>query len=130
MLTSRRRSLHLAIAFASLLALLPLAAWGATAKPPVTRTDNVRETMHGVEIVDPYRWLEDKDAPQTRSWIATQTEYADALLGNRPEAAAIRARLTELLKVDQVTVPYERAGRYFYTKRRFDQDLAVIVMRQ
>jgi protease II len=27
--------------------------------PPFTRRDEVREVLHGVEVSDPYRWLED-----------------------------------------------------------------------
>jgi hypothetical protein len=36
-------------------------------KPPPTTVDNFRETIHGVEIVDPYRWLENQDSPETRA---------------------------------------------------------------
>src|SRR5262249_44349628 len=46
---------------------------GAQAPPvPPTRQDNFRETIHGVEIIDPYRWLEDQDSPETRQWIDAQ----------------------------------------------------------
>jgi hypothetical protein len=37
-------------------------------KPPPSKVDNVREVIYGVEIVDPYRWLEDQDSPETRAW--------------------------------------------------------------
>ena len=30
-------------------------------KPPATRTDSIKETLHGVEVVDAYRWLENQD---------------------------------------------------------------------
>lgn len=33
---------------------------------PLTRTDNVKDVVQGVEIVDPYRWLEDQNSPETR----------------------------------------------------------------
>lgn len=33
---------------------------------PETRIDNVSEIIHGVEIVDPYRWLEDQERAETR----------------------------------------------------------------
>jgi prolyl oligopeptidase len=126
-----RLPLALAASLAAALVLAPLAARaGATARPPATRADGVKETLHGVEITDPYRWLEDKDSPETRAWIGAQNEYTQSLLGARPDRAAIRSRLEQLLKVDQVTVPYERNGRYFYTKRRADQDLPVIVVRR
>ena len=43
--------------------------------PPETRRDNTREVLHGVEIADPYRWLEDQESPETRAWIDAQNEY-------------------------------------------------------
>ena len=52
--------------------------------PPATRHDDVRETLHGVEVVDPYRWLEDQDAPETRAWIDAQNKYAHGLLDALP----------------------------------------------
>jgi prolyl oligopeptidase len=32
--------------------------------------DDVKETIHGVVVHDPYRWLEDQDSAETRSWVA------------------------------------------------------------
>jgi hypothetical protein len=52
--------------------------------PPPTRQDNVREVIHGVEIVDPYRWLEDQDAKETRDWVAAQNAYTHSLLDGLP----------------------------------------------
>ena len=127
----RRRFARLAFALAALLASPRLAPCAdAIAPPPATRADSVREMLHGVEIVDPYRWLEDKSTPATRAWIGAQNAYTDGQLGARPGRDATRKRLEQLLKVDQVTVPFERGGRYIYTKRRADQDLPVIVMRR
>ena len=44
-------------------------------KPPPSKVDNFREVIHGVEIVDPYRWLEDQDHPETRAWIDAQNKF-------------------------------------------------------
>lgn len=44
---------------------------------PESRQDVVRETLHGVELADPYRWLEDQTAPATREWLDRQV--ADAV---------------------------------------------------
>ncbi len=98
-------------------------------KPPATRTDNVTETLHGVEVTDPYRWLEDQEAAETRAWIAAQNKYTDALLRDRPGRAEIAKRLGEFLKVDSVGRPVERGGQYFFSKRRADQDLSVLYVR-
>jgi prolyl oligopeptidase len=102
-----------------MLALLALSVEAQTLKkPPATRQDNVREVIHGAEIVDPYRWLEDQDDPQTRKWIDAQDTYTHSLLDQLPARDTIRRRLTELSRVDRSLAPTERNGRYFFSKRR------------
>jgi prolyl oligopeptidase len=98
--------------------------------PPATPRDDVRETLHGVEIVDPYRWLEDGQAPQTRAWIDAQNQYAHALLDGRPGREAIRQRLTALSRYDVQSAPQRRGGRYFMTKRRATDDLSILYVRE
>jgi prolyl oligopeptidase len=83
-----------------------------------------------VEIVDPYRWLEDQQSPQTRSWIDAESAYTQSLLDRCPGRPAIRKRLTELEKVDVVSTPFPRQGRYFFMKRLAQQDLAAIYVRR
>src|SRR5689334_2720163 len=97
--------------------------------PPPTRTDNVVETLHGVKITDPYRWLEDQNSPETRAWINAQNEYTSSVLGALPFRNKIRERLTQLLKVDTINTPIAKEGRYFVSKRRADQNQAVIYVR-
>ncbi|MEW6130429.1 MAG: prolyl oligopeptidase family serine peptidase [Acidobacteriota bacterium] len=97
---------------------------------PKTRVDNVTETIHGVTLTDPYRWLEDQDAPETRAWLNEQIAYTNSLLNARPEREAIKARLEKLFKIDTQGVPTERGGRYFFSKRRADQNQSVIYMRK
>jgi prolyl oligopeptidase len=117
------------VAWALLLA--PTLATGATLPPPpATKTDPVVETLNGVQITDPYRWLEDKDAPATRSWIDGQMAYTQTILSNAPNRDRIHARLEQFLKVDAIQAPIERGGKYFFMKRRADQDLFVLTMRK
>jgi prolyl oligopeptidase len=122
-----RRLLCLLLCAAS---LRIVAADNTAAKPPATRRDNVTETLHGVTITDPYRWLEEQNSPETRAWIDAQNSYTHSLIGSLPGRAQITRRLTELLKVDMTNTPEERGGRYFYTARAADQDVNVIHMKQ
>jgi prolyl oligopeptidase len=115
------------ILLAVLVGLGVVGAQGPTVPP--TRQDNVRETIHGVEIVDPYRWLENQDAPETRAWIEAQNAYAHRLLDPLPARALIEKRLTALERVDRSLAPTERGGRYFFFRRRADQDLWVLYVR-
>jgi prolyl oligopeptidase len=105
-------------------------AQAQTLKPPVTRQDNFRETIHGVEIVDPYRWLEDQQSTETRQWIDAQNQYTHALLDALPSRPLIQKRLAELLRIDSVSTPFEQAGRYFLFKKRAEDDLAILYVRK
>ena len=119
-------------AFLLLALLLPILAAdkGATPPPPATARKDVSETLHGIQISDPYRWLEDQDAPETRAWIGAQNAYTDSIIGTLPVRAQITQRLTELMKVDTMNLPAERNGRYFFAARMADQDLSVVHMKQ
>jgi prolyl oligopeptidase len=99
-------------------------------KPPATRVDNFREVMHGVEIIDPYRWLEEQDSPETRAWIDAQNKYTHSLLDELPSRPMIQKRLSELLRVDSMSPPFEWGGRYFLYKKRAADDLSILYVRQ
>ena len=100
------------------------------AGPPATRKDNVTETIQGVSITDPYRWLEDQNSPETRAWIQSQNEYSRAIFSQQPGREELRRRFTELYKIDSIGSPTERGGRYFFSKRLAAQDLGVIYVRK
>src|SRR5262249_30790751 len=98
--------------------------------PPATRVDNVSETIHGANISDPYRWLEDQNSAETRSWIEAQDQYTESMLAKLPGRDQIHQRLEKLLKIDTITPPLQRGGRYFFYKRRADQNQPVVYMKQ
>ena len=113
--------------------LMAVSAWSQRIQPkvpPKTRIDNVTEVLHGVELVDPYRWLEDQQSPETRAWIDAQNAYTDALLGRLSGREDLKRRLTALLEVDSIELPTERNGRYFFRKRLAGQDQFVLYLRR
>jgi len=113
-------------------ALVPLAAacerspWPP---PPDTRIDNVTDTLHGVALVDPYRWLEDERSPEVRDWIARQNEHADSVLHDSPLRARFTARLDQLMDTPDVSEP-RRAGDWeYFTLQRVDEEVAAVYRR-
>jgi len=98
--------------------------------PPKAKKDNLKETIHGVQIADPYRWLENQKSPETRAWIEAENAYTQKFLDGFAGRAALRKRFAELLKIDVVDMPAACEGRYFFSKRLANQDLAVIYMRK
>jgi prolyl oligopeptidase len=98
--------------------------------PPKARRDNLHETIHGVSIADPYRWLEDQKSPETRAWVEAESAYTQKFLDELPGRKLLRKRFAELLKIDTVSAPVACEGRYFFTKRLANQDLSIIYVRQ
>lgn len=98
--------------------------------PPKTRTDNTTETIHGVEVRDPYRWLEDQNSPETRAWLEEQIKYTQDVLGAVAGRDRVKERLEQLMKVDTISPPIPAGSRYFFTRRRADQNQSVIYMRE
>jgi prolyl oligopeptidase len=125
-----KRRLSFGLVIASILIAQAGALGQAQKAPPPTRVVNVTETIHGVTVTDPYRWLEDQNSPETRAWINAQNAYTDSILSSAPGRDKIRQRLEQLLKIDIIGAPFERGGRYFIRKRRADQNQFVIYMRK
>ena len=86
--------------------------------PPQTRVEVVTDTIHGVEIPDPYRWLEDQDSPETRAWIDAQNEYARQIVSDTALEERIAGRLSELMEIAQVSAPREAGDSELFTLRR------------
>jgi prolyl oligopeptidase len=83
---------------------------------PKTARGDVTDDYHGTRVADPYRWLEDPDAPDTRRWIEAQNEVTRAWIDAVPERAAIEARLTELWNYERFGLPFEEGGQWFFSK--------------
>jgi prolyl oligopeptidase len=116
------------------LAIAPPSAVAAAdpGKPayPVTEVRPVTETLHGIPVTDPYRWLEDQNSPATRDWIRRQNAFTDQMLGSLPGKAELASRVEALLNVDSFNLPVVRGNRFFYEKRKAGEDLFSIYMRE
>ncbi len=110
--------------------IVALAAAVFAAEAPQTRVQPVKDKIHGVEITDPYRWLEDQKSQPTRAWIEEQNRFSRPVLDAAPGREALKKRLGELLRIDTVGMPRVQGGRYFFSKRRSDQQLDVTYVRQ
>jgi prolyl oligopeptidase len=97
--------------------------------PPDTAEREVVDTIHGVEITDPYRWLEDGTSQETRTWIDEQNAYAELIVGESPLRDEIRARYGRLMRYDDVGSPTKAGDFEIFTMRRASEELPVIYRR-
>jgi prolyl oligopeptidase len=80
--------------------------------PPTPTVDQV-DHMHGTEVADPYRWLEDVDADDTREWVLAQQAVTQRWLSGSGVRDEIRDRLRELWDHPRRGAPWRRGDRWF-----------------
>lgn len=88
----------------------------------VEQTDD----YHGTKVSDPYRWLENPDAEDSRTWIEAQNKVTDAYLKTIPQREQIKERLTKLWNYEKYSAPFKQGGKYFYYKNDGLQNQSVL----
>ena len=85
---------------------------------PETRQDACVETLHGREIADPYRWLEDADAPEVAAWVTEQRDFAEGVLADLPGRAWFTELLARIVARPRAGMPFVRGERFFLSRIR------------
>jgi len=83
---------------------------------PPTRRDDLVEVLHGHEVADPYRWLEDAEAPEVAAWVAAQREHAERALEELPGRAWFTDLMRRIVARPRAGVPLVRGGRVFLSR--------------
>lgn len=94
---------------------------------PTTRQEEVVDVLHGVRVADPYRWLEDDNAEETKAWVKAQNEVTFGYLEKLAGRGKIKTRLKELWNYERVGMPFERGGRWFYSHNSGLQNQSVLM---
>jgi len=89
-------------------------------------TPGVVDTIHGVSVADPYRWLEDRASEATERWICDQKTRFDHYFEGLGSLQSLRDRVTELVDIESVDQVGKVKNRYFYRKRGVAQQQASI----
>jgi prolyl oligopeptidase len=93
---------------------------------PPTAKGEVVENYHGTKVADPYRWLEDADAPATAEWVKSQNKVSLPFLQSLPTRERFHKRLTELWNYERYGVPERKAGRLFFRRNDGLQNQAIL----
>ena len=103
----------------------PADARGSNAYPPAPKSDHV-DTYHGTRIPDPYRPLEELDAPGTKAWIEAENAITEKYLASVPARAKIKERLTTLWDYEKFGIPSKEGKYYVYGRNSGLQNQAVL----
>jgi prolyl oligopeptidase len=107
------------------LALAAAPAPGSLTYPSTKRIDVV-DDYFGTKVKDPYRWLEDDNAEDTKLWVQAENAVTNAYLAKIPERAAIRDRLTQVWNFEKFAQASVHGARYFYWRNSGLQPQSVL----
>jgi prolyl oligopeptidase len=93
---------------------------------PASRKTEHTDDYNSVKVSDPYHWLEDDNAPETKAWVDAQNKLTFGYLEAIPQRTAIKQRLTALWNYERYGIPFKRGPVYFLTKNNGLQNQAVL----
>ena len=96
---------------------------------PAAQRLDVIDRLHGQDVADPYRWLEDPTDQRTAQWSAAQDRLCREHLDSLPGRDELAERVRELVSIGAVMAPVWRAGRAFFTRRTPGQEHPVLMVR-
>ncbi len=80
---------------------------------PENKKDDTVDTYFGVDVPDPYRWLEDDRSPDTKDWVKRQNEVTFGYLDKIPYRKELKDRLESIWDYEKIGSPF-REGDYTY----------------
>src|SRR3954454_5822788 len=97
-----------------------------TGKYPDTKTVDQTDDFFGTKVSDPYRWLENDTAADTKDWVRRENEVTNAYLAQIPYRDAIKARLTELWNYEKYSAPFKEGEYTYFYKNNGLQNQSVL----
>lgn len=71
---------------------------------PATKTVDSSDTYFGINYKDPYRWLENLNAPEVNNWFKTQADYTNGFLSKLSGRNELIAEWKEIDKKQVVRI--------------------------
>jgi prolyl oligopeptidase len=97
---------------------------------PETKRGDQTDTYFGVEVTDPYRWLEDDKAPETAQWVAAENKVTFGYLEQIPYRQVVKARLEKLYNYPKYGAPFRNGDYYFFSKNDGLQNQSVLYVQK
>ena len=97
--------------------------------PNTARGDHV-DTYFGERVADPYRWLEDDNAPETTKWVEAENAVTSRYLNAIPFRAGVRRRVEQLFNYPRYGAPFRSGNHFFFSKNDGLQNQSVYYMQK
>jgi prolyl oligopeptidase len=96
---------------------------------PDTKKGNVTDTYFDTAVPDPYRWLEDDRAEDTKAWVKEENKVTQDYLSQIPYRDAIHRRLEKLWNYEKYSAPFKE-GKYTYFYKNDGLQSQAVLWRQ
>ena len=98
---------------------LTLIIFGCSTEPkdtdyPESKKIDFVETIHGYEIRDDYRWLEDFTSEESKAWVEKQNNYTQGFIGKNKYKKSIAKNLNKTWETESISIPYKVKEKTFY----------------
>ena len=93
---------------------------------PKTNKGDVSDTYFGVEVKDPYRWLEDDRGKETGAWVKAQNKTTSNYLNQIPFRDQLKERLSQLWNFEKIGAPFKEGDYIYFSKNDGLQNQHVI----
>ncbi|MDR1919655.1 MAG: prolyl oligopeptidase family serine peptidase [Tannerellaceae bacterium] len=103
---------------------------GTKTNYPLAEKGQTVDTYFGVEVADPYRWLENDTSQATAAWVEAENKLTSEYLSQIPFRDRIKQRLTELTNYEKIGSPYKKKGKYYFFKNEGLQNQSVFYVKE
>ena len=97
----------------------------------MTKKGDVKDTYFGVEVADPYRWLEDDHSAETAEWVKAENKVTYNYLNQIPYREELKERLSSIWNYEKVGAPFKEGDwTYFYKNDGLQNQYVVYRLKQ
>ena len=94
-----------------------------------TREGDQVDSYFGVEVRDPYRWLEDDMSDETNQWVEDQNQTTFNYLNTIPFRGNLKKRIKELNNYEKISAPFKKGKYEYFYKNSGLQDHSILYRR-
>ena len=93
--------------------------------PVAKKVDSV-DTYFGVQVADPYRWMENDTTQETADWVKAENDVTIGFLKNIPYRDKVKKRLEALTNYEKLGSPFKKGSYIYYYKNEGLQNHSVL----
>jgi len=110
--------------------LISAIAGAQTLPYPQTAKTAQSDAYFGVNVADPYRWLEDDNSPETAKWVEEQNKVTFGYLEKIPYRQQVKARLEKIYNYPKYSQPFRKGENFFFYKNDGLQNQSVLYVQK